>query len=62
MNKFINNSECNTLRLDLIHSSRRVHHTLDNYGVDMEVELKEALERLQRATEEALQIIGSYSF
>ena len=57
MSRFLENSECNVLRLDLIHTSRRVSHALDNYGVDMEKDLKEALERLQKATEEVLQCI-----
>lgn len=57
MGKFLENSECNALKLDLIYTSRRVHHALDNYGMDMENELKEALERLQRATEEVLECI-----
>ena len=57
MSRFLENSASNTLRMDLEYCERRIHHALDNYGVDMEDELKEALERLQKATEEVLECI-----
>ena len=54
---FRNSSYHKQLRQEIGHNYRLVGHALDNYGVSMEDELKEALERLQRATKEVLECI-----
>lgn len=51
---FKNSSYYQQLRKEIHHNYRLIGHALDNYGMDMENELKEALERLQKATEEVL--------
>ncbi len=58
---FRNSSYYQQLRQEISHNYRAVGHALDNYGVDMENELREALERLQRATEEVLGCIKQKS-
>ena len=55
---FKNSSYYNQLRQEIIHNYRAVGHALDNYGVDMSKELKEALDRLQRASENVLKCLG----
>ena len=45
------------LRKELWHYDRLIGHALDNYGVDMSKELREALERLKRASEEVLECL-----
>ena len=54
---FRNNSYYNQLRQEISHNYRAVGHALDNYGVDMSKELREALERLKRASEEVLECL-----
>lgn len=54
---FKNSSYYNQLRQEISHNYRAVGHALDNYGVDMSKELKEALERLKRASEEVLECL-----
>ena len=56
---FKNSSYYQQLRQEISHNYRAVGHALDNYGVDMDKKLKEALERLQRATEEVMVVIAS---
>lgn len=49
MSRFLENSESNTLRMDIDYISRRVHHALDNYGMDMDKGLVEELQELEKA-------------
>lgn len=51
---FIQSSYYKGLYDDIAHDYRRIAHALDNYGVDMSKELREALEGLQEATKAAL--------
>lgn len=51
---FIQSSYYKGLHDDIAHDYRRIVHALDNYGVDMSKELREALEDLQEATKAAL--------
>ena len=56
---FINSSYYQQLRQEISHNYRAVGHALDNYGVDMSKELKEALEGLceaHRAVLEAMEV------
>ena len=53
--KFINSSYYRQLRQEIQYSHRITSHALDNYGMDMEKELKEAIERLRKATGDVLQ-------
>lgn len=46
---FIQSSYYKGLYDDIAHDYRRIAHALDNYGVDMSKELREALEGLQEA-------------
>lgn len=57
--RFRNSHYYQQLRQEISHNYRVVGHALDNYGVDMEIELKEALELLQRATEEVMETLIS---
>ena len=52
---FKNSSYYKQLMQEISHNYRAVGHALDNYGVDMSKELKEALEMLKRASEEVLE-------
>ncbi|MFI3225773.1 MAG: hypothetical protein R3Y09_00070 [Clostridia bacterium] len=58
-NKFTESSYCNDLYGVLLHSHRRTGHALDNYGVDMPQELKEALEGLYEAHRAVMDIMKS---
>lgn len=51
---FIQSSYYKGLHDDIAHDYRRITHALDNYGVDMSKELREALEGLQEAHREVL--------
>lgn len=51
---FIESSYYKGLHDDIAHDYRRIAHALDNYGVDMSKELREALEGLQEATKAVL--------
>lgn len=44
---FIQSSYYKGLYDDIAHDYRRIAHALDNYGVDMSKELREALEGIQ---------------
>lgn len=46
---FIQSSYYKGLYDDIAHNYRRIAHALDNYGVDMSKELREALEGIQKA-------------
>lgn len=54
---FINSSYYRGLQNDIGHSYRLVGHALDNYGVDMSKELREALEGLYEAHRAVLDIM-----
>ena len=47
---YINSIYFTTLCEDVAHLERLVHHEIDNYGVDMSPELKEALKALEKAS------------
>lgn len=51
---FIESAYYKGLYDDIAHDYRRIRHSLDNYGLDMSKELREALEGLQEATEAVL--------
>lgn len=53
-NRFTESSYYRALREDITSGYRRTGHALDNYGVDMPKELREALEGLYRAQEAVL--------
>lgn len=57
MCNFKDNSTCKALTGDLQYVYRRINHALDNYGMDMDKDLREALEELYKATEEVLRCI-----
>ena len=46
---FKNSKYYNQLRQEILHSYRIIGHVLDNYGMNMEEGLKEALERCNPA-------------
>lgn len=48
-NKFMNSSYYRNLQNDIQREYRQIGHALDNYGVDMPKELREALEGLYEA-------------
>lgn len=48
-NRFTESSYYRTLREDIASGYRRTGHALDNYGIDMPKELREALEGLYEA-------------
>ena len=54
---FKNSKYYNQLRQEILHSYRIIGHVLDNYGMNMEEGLKEALERLWKDTEDVLEHI-----
>ena len=56
---FRNSSYYQNLRKEILYERRRIGHAIDNFGAVMESELKEALERLQKATDEVLEILNS---
>lgn len=51
---FINNSNYNTLRLDILHGKRIASHALDNWGNMMSDELRETIRALYEAHEAVL--------
>lgn len=56
-NRFTESSYYRTLREDIASGYRRTGHALDNYGIDMPKELREALDGLYRAQEAVLDAI-----
>lgn len=56
-NRFIESSYYKSLNNDIAHAYRQIGHSLDNYGVDMPKELKEALEGLYEAHRAVLDIM-----
>ncbi len=48
--KFISSSYFDIMRKDINQQYRRIGHALDNYGMNMSKELKEALEELYKVT------------
>ena len=49
--EFMNSSYFDVLQKDILQQYRKIGHALDNYGVDMSCELKEALEELYKVSE-----------
>lgn len=56
-NKFIESSYYKSLQSDIQRGYRQVGHALDNYGVDMPKELREALEGLYEAHRAVLKVM-----
>jgi len=50
---YLNSSSFMFLRADVARLERQVHHELDNYGMDMSQNHREALQVLERACREA---------
>lgn len=57
-NKFIESSYYKSLQNDIQSEYRRIGHALDNYGVDMSKELREALEGLYEAHRAVIDAMG----
>lgn len=55
--KFINSSYYRQLRQEIHHNYRIISHALDNYGADMEKELREELERLRKVAGDVLELM-----
>lgn len=43
---------------DIAHTERILHHELDNYGMDMTEELREAVEEAERALKKACDMLS----
>lgn len=56
-NRFIESSYYKSLHNDIAHEYRQIGHAIDNYGVDMPKELREALEGLYEAHRAVLDIM-----